>query len=231
MSTEKINARADLKTERNVKITDKHIAVYFGYLIQSKRNPNNLENHRYLYMKDVSKKELGLVINVSQPTIRAAEQKLEELGYIYFSEDKKIMFFPDHSIYSWIPVKALQILLRLSSEKQCGGDILRLYAALCYYRDKPQEFSAKTWVYAFGLSETNQSSYLHIHVLLYVLKLYGLIDYEQKTLRARGGKHYLQYTEVVVNDVEDIVDYDEAMAPLDQKVEQYKNAIAACSEF
>lgn len=183
-----INTRADLKTEKGPKITDKHIAVYFAYLVRSYRNPNGTEPHRYLYLKDVSKKEIGNIVGVSQPTIRMAEQRLEELGYIYFSEDRKIIYFPDHNVYSWIPVECLTLLLELSKLKECGGDIIRLYAALHYYKKESQSFSARTWVYAFGLSETNQSNYLHIHILLYVLKLYGFIDYTLNTAVARGRK-------------------------------------------
>lgn len=222
-----INTRADLKTEKGIKITDKHVAVYFAYLVRSYRNPNGQEKHRYLYLKDISKKEIGTIIGVSQPTMRAAEQRLEELGYIYFSADRKIIYFPDHNIYSWIPIECLTLLLELSKAKECGGDILRLYAAIHYYKDTPQSFSARTWVYAFGLSETNQTNYLHIHTLLYILKLYGFIDYELKTEVASGRKKYLSYENVVVLNTDSLRCFDETIAPLNDKVEEYKKIVAS----
>ena len=226
-----INTRADLKEEVGKKLTDKHIAVYFAYLIRSLRHPSGEEPHRYLYMKDISKKEIGEQIGVSQSTIRMAEQKLIELGYMYFSFDRKIMYLPDNSVYSWIPVECLSVLLELSKNKECGGNIIRLYAALHYYKNTDQSFSAKTWVRALGLAETAQSNYIHVHVLLYVLKLYGFIDYDLQVSRAVGGKQYIRYEKVRVREPKELNNLDEKAAPVDAQVEQYKKIVSTGLEI
>ena len=94
-------------------------------------------------MKDISKKVIGQKIGVSQPTIRTAEQRLEEAGYIYYSPDRDIIFFPDHNVFSWIPIESLTALLELSRNKEGGGDIIRLYAALHYLQKEEENKKAE----------------------------------------------------------------------------------------
>lgn len=237
-----INVRADELNKTNAKISDKHIAVYFAYLLESKRNPNGKEAYRYLYIKDISKKKIGERIGVSQPTIRTAEKKLAELRYIEFDKDPSgnvIVKFPDHMVYSWIPIETLQLLLRLSKFTQCGGDILRFYAALHYLgvkRDKetreitrvPLEFNVKPWVCAFGLSPTYQEYYLKFHLLLYVLKMYGVVDFEIEDRRAKGGKLYRYYKNVIVLPPEELKQFDDAAADVSvEQIGEYTRALAA----
>lgn len=221
-----INTRADLKDRKGANLTDKQMSVYFAYLINSYRNPNGQECHRYLYLKDISKKEIGEMAGVSQPTVRKAEQRLEEEGYICYSLDKKIMFFPDHEVYSWIPVHILVALLKISRESGYGGDLLRLYSALHYYRHEPQSFNARTWVRAFGLPENHQENYVRIHVMLFLLELYGLIEFDKVMRVARGGKQYLSYENVTVVEGYNIVDYDDSVAPVTSLVDEYSKIVA-----
>lgn len=224
-----INVRADDKKERGIKLTDKQLLVYFALLAKTHRRPDGTEPHRYLYLKDISKKTIGQDICVSQPTFRAAEKKLKEMGFIYEDEVAHIYYFPDHQKYTWIPVEALALLLKMGGRSGYGGEILRLYAAIHYYKDKPQEFSAQTWVYALGLSENNQTSFINVKFWLFALREYGLIDYEIEKVRARGGKYYTTYRNVVVCDPSKYIDYDESASPLDTKAKEYKNIID--SEF
>lgn len=65
-----INVRADEKSGGNPKLTDKQMAVYFAYLIRSKRNPNAKEPYRYLYTKDINKTSLAKELKITTPTIR-----------------------------------------------------------------------------------------------------------------------------------------------------------------
>ena len=54
-----INVRADDKKERGIKLTDKQLLVYFALLVKTHRRPDGTEPHRYLYLKDISKKAIG----------------------------------------------------------------------------------------------------------------------------------------------------------------------------
>lgn len=138
-----------------------------------------------------------------------------------FSADGKICWIPDSTIYSWIPIITLQRLYKIMMNPYCGGDLLRLYADIYYARDLEQEFGASTWVKVFGLSPKNSENYLKFHILLFVLKLYGFIDYEIKRVRAIGGKQYILYTNVKVMEVDDYVEIDEENTPLSAIIEEY----------
>ena len=220
-----INVRADDRKVKGTKMTDKQLLVYFALLSKTNRRPDGAEHHRYLYLKDISKKELGEDICVSQPTFRAAEKKLKELGLIVEDEERRIYFFPDQKVYTWIPVEALSLLLKMGGRSGYGGEILRLYSAIHYYKDKPQEFSARTWVYALGLDERYQKNYTDVKFWLFALKEYGLIDYDLEKVRARGGKYYTKYNNVVVCGPEHFIDYEESAAPLDERAKEYRAAV------
>ena len=222
-----INTRVDTPSKRGEKFTSKQMAVYFAYLVRSKRNPNGLEPYRYLYKKDIIKKELGEQLGISQPTIRSAEQKLVEKGYMQYSGDGKIIYFPDTTLFSWIPIKTIMALLELSKAVDGGGDLLRLYAVLYHFRESEQEFCARTWVYAFGLNESKLENYIHIHILLFLLKFYGFINYEEVEERASGGKLYKKYTNVKVIEDEKVENYDDRMGQPGEVAEEYRRVLEA----
>lgn len=85
-------------------------------------------------------------------------------------------------------------------------------------KDTEQEFSAATWVEVFGLSPRNTK----FHILLYILKLYGFVDYEIEQRRAHGGKIYQVYTKVKICNENNYIEIDEFEAPLSDKIEEYK---------
>lgn len=219
-----INVRADSNTGDNPRLTDKQSSVYFAFLIRSKRNPNGREPYRFLYMKDINKSALAKELNISRPTLNAAIQKLETMNLLSFSADNKICWMPDNPLFSWIPIITLQRLYKLISNPYCGGDLIRLYADIYYTRDLKQEFGASTWVEVFGLSPRETENYLKFHILLYVLKLYGFIDYTIKPVRAVGGKQYYLYTDVRVLDADDYIELDETEAPLSCIINDYKKS-------
>lgn len=219
----KINTRADAVNKQGRKLTDKQLLVYFFYLSSSHRNPSGDEHYRYLYLKDINKKAFAAEAGMSPTTVRNAEAALEAVGYIQVDKEKRIIKIMDSPLYSWIPLSTLKNLVHLA---HCyGGDLVRLYAALHYYKAQPQEFSASTWVYAFGMSETNQCSYARIQFMLFVLKLYGFITYTEVKRTTAAHKSYIAYTDVKVMEPEELCEYDEGGAPLSKLAEDYRKVL------
>lgn len=222
-NSDKINTRADAINNKGRKLTDKQLLVYFYYLANSHRNPSGAEHYRYLYMKDINKTAFAAEAGMAIRTVRNAEIALEAVHYIEIDKEKRIIRIVDSPLYSWIPLNTLKNLVHLAHS--FGGDLVRLYAALHYYKAQPQEFSASTWVYAFGMSETHQSSYARIQFLLYVLKLYGFIEYTEVKRTTTAHKSYIAYTDVRVIEPEELCEYDEAGAPLSKLAEDYRKVL------
>lgn len=199
MSTTKINARVDTPDQVGAKLTANALSVYFYYLLNSKRNPTGAEDHRYLYCKDVTQTQAAKDLRISRRTVIRAEQDLIEANYIIKDENNRIIYLPDSVRYVWLPISALQFFIHLANGVfQDMGLLSRLYTVLYYCRKEKQSFSARTWVKAFNMSETNSGSYERIHICLLVLKHYKLIDYDVREVRTVGTKAYLWYENVVV---------------------------------
>ena len=225
-----VNARVDSPHECGPKLTGKQVMVYFAYLVNSKRNPDVDEGYRYVYKKDYTKKQLGEEYGISQPTIRAAEKRLIEIGYMEIDDKNRVIRLLDGKPFTWIPIKAIKVLLEAAKGTERYGDLLRLYAVLYHFKEEPQEFNARTWVRAFGMNEEYLENYIHIHLMFFMLKLFGLIDYTEGWQRSHNGKKYRVYKDVVIIPANKIEAIDDREAEVDKKVEEYTKVLRSLSD-
>lgn len=78
--------------------------MVYSYLLSiSKWNPQDKEDHYYVYFNSFKIKDACELLKISQPTWRSAIEKLENLGYIRKYPEQKF-FLIDYARESYAPL-------------------------------------------------------------------------------------------------------------------------------
>lgn len=115
-------------------LTAKQYLVYSYLLSISKWNPQDKEDHYYVYFNSFKIKDACELLKISQPTWRSAIEKLENLGYIRKYPEQKF-FLIDYARESYAPlnIQLIKYLVSLGTAMNNGGNIVAVYSVIYKY--------------------------------------------------------------------------------------------------
>ena len=120
--------------ENKAPLTAKQYLVYSYLLSISKWNPQDKEDHYYVYFNSFKIKDACELLKISQPTWRSAIEKLENLGYIRKYPEQKF-FLIDYARESYAPlnIQLIKYLVSLGTAMNNGGNIVAVYSVIYKY--------------------------------------------------------------------------------------------------
>lgn len=214
-----------LDYEQKVKasLSAKQYLVYSYLLSISKWNSQEREEHYYVYLKEIIVKEVCEILHISQPTWRAALDKLERLGYIFIYKEKGyILINYAKKSYAPLNIDVIKYLMSMGSCIVNGGNIVAVYSVIYKYwlfQTENHDSCEITINQLKSLFVSHRSTEITqtYKLMLAVFSSSGLIDC-QIVIREKNGNPYQAY--LIKNVRLDL--------PEEQKVEDY-GSLDACN--
>lgn len=160
------------------KVTSKQWQVYYYLLNISKYDAQRVEDHRYVYKKDLNISQASKFLGISRPTIYSAIDKLEQVGLIQSLTSSYSIYAKD---YIEINKDTLQKLIKLSQRNPKNIDILRIYLILKKLNligrtIEDKSFTKRDLISLLGHSDTTTENYEDVQNHLDLLMCVELID-------------------------------------------------------
>lgn len=214
------------------KITSKHWKIYYQLMSLSKYNSIDVEDHRFVYKKDINISDLCRKNGIkSNKTFYNAIDRLSQWGLVRDNGKYFLLYAPD-----WVEVcpSTLTTLLFYAGTAAEHIDLLRVFLIL-KKMDKmattadDKSFTARAIIQLLSRGTTNPSSYENVRFYLGMLSYWGLIELKvHKTHDPNIGSyrvyHLQKVKEVELNDFFITDDKAEQNAPLmsDEMMEKLK---------
>lgn len=187
------------------KITSKQWQVYYYLLSISYYNAKAVENHRYVYKKDINISAAAKFLGISRPTIYNAISNLISNRLIAEDKDGEVYYIYAKN-WTKIDINTLKCLLSYSKIEAKGIDLLRIYLILKKINEvaresKDRRFTKRDLVEILGHNVTTAEDYNKIRDYLAILTYFELIELKHHTEHKEGLGNYVVYHIQQVNDI------------------------------
>ena len=224
---ERIRVQTQTKGDESIrkgpsKITSKHWKIYYQLISLSKYNAKDVEDHRFVYKKDINISELCRKNGIkSNKTFYNAIARLSEWGLVIDDGKYFLLYAPN-----WIEIfpTTLTTLLSYTGSAAEHIDLLRIFLIL-KKMDKvattstDRSFTARAIIQLLSRGTTNSSSYENVRFYLGMLSYWGLIKLKvhkehDSNLGAYRVYHLQEVKETELNDFFPTDNEAEQNAPL-----------------
>lgn len=187
---------------RYKKITSKQWQTYYYLLSISSYDSQSIEDHRFIYKKDLNITQTAKFLNISRPTVYTALKKLEATGLIREHERY-------YTIYAreWVKIDKviLKALLKFSQNNTKNIDLLRIFLLLkkldmiatC---SEERAFTKRNLIVLLGHNVDSSELYSDMTTYLALLKYWGLIEIKSHIYNDKKLGHYTIYHLQKVNE-------------------------------
>lgn len=220
------------------KMTIKNWVVYYYLMSICYKNP--IEDHYYVFKKDINISQISKKLNISRQTYYSSIEKLLILGLIEsYESDEDYYLLQIPAIYAEIERETMQFLL--GQVPFTDIDIIRIYAIIKNAWDTKNKryisFVKKDFVTLLGHNKTDAASYKKMDLYLRLLKGYGLIDFREEQIVSKQIGKYLKFHITEIKSITDNPNYKfmgvgsgdmEAPSSLDKQV--YDSILAKIQE-
>lgn len=193
------------------KITNNQWKVYYLLLSISKFDAMNIEDHRYVYKKEINISQICRDLKIkSTQTFYNAVKRLSDFGLV---RDNGYCYLIYYKNYVKIEKDTLSNLLQYSASDEKDIDLLRIYLILkkmdviAKDNSDKRQFSKRNLIMLLGHNATNSDYYKKINIYLVLLSHWNLIELKTHTQHLEKFGTFIIYHLQRVNDKSDSPDF------------------------